>query len=294
MLTTTIQDPPACWTHRGGRRTNQDAAVALRLEDGRELVAVADGMGGLVAGAVASRLALETLVLSLRQGAGLLQAVRSANAAVCRAPADHPEWQGMGTTLVALLRTAGQYEIANVGDSRAYRIDQLGIEPLTRDHSFIAEAIERQELSLEEARRSPWRHAVTRALGLAPDVEVDTFGPFPIRAPHYLLLCSNGLVNSLPDASLRDQFADDPGPETAAERLGSAALAAGSSDNVTAAVARFGPPTRLSRARHRAARRQGRPAMAASVWRTRLVEAAILAAAILAVVAFDILLAKMM
>ncbi len=289
-----LQDPPACWTHRGGRRTNQDAAVALLLEDGRELVAVADGMGGLVAGAVASRLALETLVVSLRQGAALTQAVRSANAAVHRAPAEHPEWQGMGTTLVALLRTGDRYEVANVGDSRAYRIDPVGIELLTRDHSFVAEAVARQELSLEEARRSPWRHAVTRALGLSPDVEVDTFGPFPIREPHYLLLCSDGLANSLPDANLRDQFADDPGPETAAERLGAAALAAECSDNVTAAVARFGPSTRLSRARHRALRRGVRPALTASVWRTRLIEAAILAAAILLVVVFDILLAKMM
>src|SRR5512146_2831269 len=239
-MSVTPVETMAIWTHRGGRKSNQDAVVALGLGDGRELLAVADGMGGQSAGAVASRMALETLVESLRGGATLADAVGRANAAVYHAQARNPEWQGMGTTLVAMLRSGRRYEIANVGDSRAYRLGS-SFERLTRDHSFMAEALARGELSAEEALRSPWRHAVTRALGLEAEVEVDTFGPYSIGSSRYVLLCSDGLSNALSDRDLAHQFTGDPAPELAAERLGQAALAARCSDNVSAAVMRFAP-----------------------------------------------------
>lgn len=283
-------DRMAIWTHRGGRKFNQDAAVALALGGGRELLAVADGMGGQSAGAVASRLALEALVASLRGGASLSDAVRAANAAVYRAQEEHPEWQGMGTTLVALLRTGRRYLIANVGDSRAYRVG-AGVERLTRDHSFMAEAVARGELSAEEALRSPWRHAVTRALGLAPDVEVDTFGPYAVRSAHYVLLCSDGLSNAVSDRDLAAQFADAPAPESAAERLGQAALARGCSDNVTAAVMHYPSPL-LGRLRAVATGGQASPAR--SVWRWRVLEALIVVVSLLLVVVVEILLTRVL
>lgn len=280
----------AIWTHRGGRKSNQDAAIALALGDGRELLAVADGMGGQSAGAVASRLALEALVGNLKAGASLPDAVRAANAAVIRAQTDHPEYQGMGTTLVALLRTGRQYLIANVGDSRAYRIAN-DVERLTRDHSFMAEAIARGELTAEEAVRSPWRHAVTRALGLEGDVEVDTFGPYPVDSAQYVLLCSDGLSNVLSEGELAGQFRGAPTSETAAERLGHAALAARCSDNVTAAVMQFEPPF-LARLRGAAA--TGGAGASASVWRWRVVEASIVALSLLLVLVVAILLTRIL
>jgi len=288
-----VQGSAACWTHRGGRSSNQDAAIALTLADGRELVAVADGMGGHVGGAVASRLALETLAGRLGEGASLVDAVRAANEAVHAAPLRRPEWQGMGTTLVALLRTGGRYEIANVGDSRAYRVGAGGVEQITRDHSYLAEALAQGELAAEEARRSPWRHAVTRSLGLEEDVEVDTFGPFTIREPHYVLLCSDGLSNVLPEEALGEPFVGGPEPQNAAERLGLAALAVSCTDNVTAAVTRL-VPERLSLRRRRRARPEQvtRPAVAHSVWRWRVLEAAIVAGSVLLLVSMLVMLAR--
>jgi serine/threonine protein phosphatase PrpC len=283
-------DRMAIWTHRGGRKSNQDAAIALALGKGRELLAVADGMGGQSAGAVASRLALETLVASLRTGAPLTEAVRAANAAVFRTQEERPECQGMGTTLVALLRTGRRYVVANVGDSRAYRVADA-VERLTRDHSFLEEALARGELTREEAVRSPWRHAVTRALGLSADVEVDTFGPNPIRSAHYVLLCSDGLTNALSDRDLENQFRGAPTAEVAAERLGHAALAGRCSDNVTAAVMHFDPPLL---ARLRGVRAGARRSAGSSVWRWRVVEALIVLISLLLVAAAEILLTRVL
>ncbi len=290
-------DRIACWTHRGGRRSNQDAAVALTLGDGRELVAVADGMGGHLGGAVASRLALETLVARLRLGDDLVAAARAANRAVHRAARERPGCAGMGTTLVALLRAGRDYEIVNVGDSRAYRVYGGVIEQITRDHSFLAEAYARGELAAGEADHSPWRHAVTRAIGLEPEVEVDRFGPFRAREPHLVLLCSDGLSNALPDEQLAAELTAAVDPAAAVERLGAAALAAAPSDNVTAAVARVAP-THVGLWRRppptgRGQRRQERPAIAASIWRSRLVQAAIVVGAVLLIVLTELVLARL-
>lgn len=290
----------ACWTHRGGRRTNQDAALAVSLADGRELVAVADGMGGHYGGAVASRMALETVVEALQRGESLAQAVRSANTAVHGAQAANPEWQGMGTTLVAALRDGNRYEVVNVGDSRGYRVGAHGMEQVTRDHSFLAEAMERSDAEAEEARRSPWRHAVTRAIGLDPTVDVDTFGPFDVTEAHYLLLCSDGLSNTLEHPALQRFFANDPDAATVAERLGNAAVTAGASDNVTAAVLRLQPRrTLVPWGPHTGPAVTGslerpRPAAAQSIWRWRIREAAIVLAAVLLLVVFQLLLRTMM
>ncbi len=287
----------ACWTHRGGRRSNQDAAVALALADGRELVAVADGMGGHLGGAVASRLALETLVARLRLGDDLVAATRAANRAVHRAARERPGCAGMGTTLVAMLRTRRDYEIVNVGDSRAYRVFDGAIEQITRDHSFLAEARARGAAA-GEAERSPWRHAVTRAIGLEREVEVDRFGPYRTREPHHVLLCSDGLSNVLPDELLATALSEEPEPSAAVERLGTAALAAAPSDNVTAAVALVLPTTRFGLLRRKdrrgilARRRQARPSVASSIWKWRLLQAALVAGALLLFLAAELVLAR--
>src|SRR5690606_20055625 len=109
---------------QGRRPSNQDAVVDVKLPDGRHLVAVADGMGGHRSGEIASALALEVVVRELGEGARLHDAVVAANLEVFETANRDSSHAGMGTTLVAMLRTDAVYEIANVGDSRAYRIDQ--------------------------------------------------------------------------------------------------------------------------------------------------------------------------
>lgn len=229
-----------CYTESGRRPVNQDAVLAVRLADGRELVAVADGMGGHSAGEVASASALETLRARLKEGVDLRGAVTAANATIHAAAAANPAWHGMGTTLVAMLRSGSSYEIANVGDSRAYRITAATVSQITADHSVMAEALRESGVAPEEMVHSRWRNALTRALGTEADVDVDVFGPFEIREPHAVLLCTDGLHRSTSEDVLRQHVADAEDAWKAARELAAEAYRNGSSDNISAAVVLFG------------------------------------------------------
>lgn len=224
---------------QGRRSSNQDAAVVESVAGG-QLIAVADGMGGHRAGEVASRRALEVLVAELGKGGDLERSVHNANAAVYADSESNPEWQGMGTTLVALLRTGDEYVLANVGDSRAYRISPGVIRQITLDHSFMAEALRGNRLSEEEATRSPWADSLTRALGTEPGVQVDVFGPFSTREPHLVLLCTDGLYKALPDAEIERIAAGSTGVEELVGELAEQAYSGGSTDNITVAAVEFG------------------------------------------------------
>lgn len=230
----------AASTVQGRRPSNQDAVIDVRLPRGRHLVAVADGMGGHNSGEVASALALERLEAELRAGASLRDAVIAANRAVYEAAQSDPTRAGMGTTLVALLRTEAVYQIANVGDSRAYRIDRHGIRRISRDHSFAEEAVHNALMAPDEIARSPWRNALTRSVGTQESVEVDLFGPFEIAGhPHSVMLCSDGLYRGLSDEAAWHHLISAPDPGTAAQSLIDLALRHGSDDNVSVAVVQF-------------------------------------------------------
>ena len=227
-------------TSVGRRSSNEDAVIAGVLADGRELIAVADGMGGHKAGEIASQSALETILTALKAGRSLKDAVADANTALFAAARQNPHWSGMGTTVVALLRDGAHYHIANVGDSRAYRVTSDKVEQITADHSFLAEATNSGALSVDDARRSRWRNALTRAVGTDHTLDVDVFGPFDAGEPHTIVLCSDGLYNSVSDETLRGALALSPDPQTAALHLTDEAYRNGSSDNITVAVVVFG------------------------------------------------------
>jgi serine/threonine protein phosphatase PrpC len=151
----------------------------------------------------------------------------------------------MGTTIVALLRSDAVYEIANVGDSRAYRIDQHGIHRVSTDHSFAEEAANKALMGPEENAKSPWRNALTRSLGTQAAVDVDLFGPFEIAGrPHTVLLCSDGLYRALTDDTTWHHTVGSPDPGTGVRMLADLALRHGSDDNISVAVVQFeGAPT---------------------------------------------------
>jgi protein phosphatase len=236
----------ACYTHAGRRRVNQDTVVAGELPGGRYLLAIADGMGGHSGGEVASTVAIETLLARLRAGAGLRAAFAAANAAVYREAATRPAARGMGTTLVALLQSGATYEIANVGDSRAYRIDAGGAHPLTLDHSFVAEAVRSGSMSAEQAAGSPWRNALTRAIGTEASIAVDVFGPLPVRDGEAVVLCSDGLYKQIEDAVLAEYLFATEDVDAAVHALAALAYRRGSDDNISLAVAEFGALARRS------------------------------------------------
>lgn len=222
---------------QGERSYQQDAVETRELSDGRTLVALADGMGGHASGDVASRLTMETLVGALEEGRDLEEAFGRANERVREEVREAGE--KMGATLVAVLVEGDSYRLANVGDSRAYRVTAGGIEQLSEDHSFGNEAVARGA-DPDDVANSPYRDALTRAVGIDDELEVDLFGPFEAGAGTVLLLCSDGLNKTLPDADIRRILLSCGDLDEAAETLPSRALQRGSDDNITVALASFG------------------------------------------------------
>lgn len=219
------------------RSANED-----RLLDSGALFAVADGMGGHAGGEVAAALAIDTLqrgFASEPTARGLVDAVRRANLAVWERSHRDAEVRGMGTTLtVAALvpaETGDRLVVANVGDSRAYRYAAGRLMQMTTDHSVAEELVARGELSETEAAVHPHRHILTRALGVAPEVDVDAWELWPAEGERFVL-CSDGLTNELTEdriATVLDELRD---PQSAAEALVGLANEHGGSDNVTVVV----------------------------------------------------------
>jgi len=196
------------------------------------IVAVADGMGGAAGGEVASSVGLET---ALGVGGNPMIRVQAANLAVLDTAREQPRLTGMGTTMTLARLEDGRYEIAHVGDSRAYLLRAGELSQLTRDHSFVADMVAEGRLTPEEAERHPYRSVLTRVVGIDPDLEVDRVTG-DLKEGDVLLLCSDGLSGMMPDSDVATilEAADDPGE--AAGRLTAAANAAGGLDNITVVV----------------------------------------------------------
>ncbi len=230
-------------THRGAvRQQNQDAFAIQRLDDGRVVALVCDGMGGARAGNVASSMAVklfmeEFLRTSGREEERMRQAAALANREVFQRSLQDQDCTGMGTTLVAALAGEGGAVILNEGDSRAYHISQSGISLVTRDHSLVADLVERGELTREEAKNHPNRNLITRALGADPGLMADCFRQ-PMAPGDYLLLCSDGLSNVVEEQEMLYEVIHGEGDESCCQRLLDIALNRGAPDNVTAVLIR--------------------------------------------------------
>jgi PPM family protein phosphatase len=224
------------------RKANEDSYAwwAVPESNGEQgvLAIVADGMGGAQAGETASRIAVETVLESFRAAsrddplADLRNAVARANTCVHTSSQSRPELNGMGTTCTALFTRGRDIFIAHVGDSRAYLLRSGGIFRLTQDHSLVAEMVRDGRLTEVEARNHPRRNIVTRAAGVAADVEVDS-GYFErlLGAGDAILLCSDGLHGVLDEPEIEAVVAE--GRETACERLIALANDRGGPDNIT-------------------------------------------------------------
>ena len=155
------------------RSFNQDYAWMTTDEIGKlpNLFIVADGMGGHRGGGYASRLAVETILEQIRQSQAdspaeiLVDAIRHANECIRQTAAEDEQLSGMGTTVVAATCADRQLQVANVGDSRLYIADDVGIRQITEDHSLVQEMVRMGEISEAEARNHPDKNIITRALG---------------------------------------------------------------------------------------------------------------------------------
>jgi protein phosphatase len=208
------------------------------------LMVVADGMGGSQAGEVASRLAVETVLGAYRDGHGedalddLRRAVVEANRAVYEQSTANPQHTGMGTTCTALVVRDREALVAHVGDSRAYLVRDGRIRQLTHDHSLVAQMVQRNEITPEQARTDPRRNVVTRSVGVSADVEVDAERvELPLEPGDTLLLCSDGLHGQVTDEELA-HAASGPDLDVACRELIGLANQRGGPDNITVMLAR--------------------------------------------------------
>ena len=229
-------------THEGQLRAqNEDHAHA-----GGGLFVVADGMGGHLAGEVASEMAVTRLETRLPAGVDntledLVSAINEANVEIYNGSISNPSQAGMGTTITAIAVITDRHDghvlgIANVGDSRSYVLRHGRLRQVTVDHSFVQELVAEGAITRAEARVHPRRNIVTRALGIEPSVRVDSW-TMPIIRGDRFVLCSDGLVDEIDDDEITaviTAHADDP--DAAARALVDAANAAGGRDNITVVV----------------------------------------------------------
>ncbi|MEW5701924.1 MAG: Stp1/IreP family PP2C-type Ser/Thr phosphatase [Candidatus Zixiibacteriota bacterium] len=238
------------------RRINEDN---FRLIPSCPAVVVCDGMGGHAAGEIASQRAVETIEAYLLGGSSiappppgllpagldslsvealeLVWAVRLANRRVFQTAQTQRQMRGMGTTLVATRFVPGYAIICHVGDSRAYRFRGGRLEPLTVDHSLVAELVAQNEITPEQARTFADRNIITRALGTRPVVAVDV-NVVPLRPGDWYVLCSDGLSGTIRDEEIAAILSRQG--QSAARAVGeliAAANAAGGPDNITVAIA---------------------------------------------------------
>ena len=201
----------------------------------RAILLVADGMGGAVAGEVASRLATESVAASLDSDLTPEDRVIAANEAVIAAVESDPALSGMGTTMTLVdLNPDGTAAFAHVGDSRAYLLRAGELKQLTTDHTLVNELIELGKITPEEAENHPHRHLLTRVLGLGP-IGVDQF-TVSVEDGDRILLCSDGLTTMVTDFTIEQILAAGEGVEPTAWVLIEQANMAGGVDNTTVVV----------------------------------------------------------
>ena len=218
-------------THVGNiRPTNQDTIIL-----GQNLYGVADGMGGHLAGDIASKMTGELLTQALTglepRTDTLAQCVENINAQVYDRQKSDEALRGMGTTLTVLWEAEDVVFVAHIGDSRAYLLRNGELRQVTDDHSVVAEMMREGLLTEEEASRHPYRHMITRAVGTDQLVTADIL-TFDKQPGDRWLICSDGLSGCVPTADLTENLTSFDLPE-AADRLLQLALTRGGQDNIT-------------------------------------------------------------
>jgi len=250
------------WVFAGGTDVGRERAHnedAILVDAERKLVVLADGMGGYQAGEVASQLAVDVvreessdvtitdselgrvdpetgISVAMRQLRG---AIEKANNRICSVARGREELNGMGTTIVAARFYDGRVGVAHVGDSRCYRFRDQLLEQLTRDHSYVQDQLEKGLISEEDAKHSPQKNLITRALGIDAIAEADV-QEFRTRPGDLYLLCSDGLSDLVKPEALQTMFAKDEVPSELAKHLIDAANANGGRDNISVILIKVG------------------------------------------------------
>lgn len=220
-------------SHAGLVRPNNEDSIGFVAAAG--VAVLADGMGGLNAGEVASRHAVDLVLQGLAAGLPLQQVVEDANRTVFELSQNDSALNNMGTTLVAMQLVGDQLWLANVGDSRIYRFRAGTLSQLTHDHSVVQQFVDSGLMSAAEARVAPNRNIITRALGIEGGVEVDVLSDQP-QVNDLYMLCSDGVTDMLAPDALEDLFVAHVQPSELVDAIVDASNAAGGVDNISAVL----------------------------------------------------------
>jgi len=221
------------------RKQNEDAAW---LNEERGIYVVADGMGGHLAGEVASAMAIDAVKRMAEKNdiasvALLREAVLEAHEAISTRARENQSCSGMGTTISAMWRGGHYMYIAHVGDSRIYRLRRGKLEQITQDHSLVEELVRARIITREEARNHPRRNIITRALGTPGENAPDLLAA-DMEAGDLWLLCTDGLTGMVGDEQIERVLCGGESLDKMADTLLKMALAAGGRDNVTLILCR--------------------------------------------------------
>ena len=249
------------------REGNEDA---FSVQSSLGLYIVADGMGGHLAGEVASRVAVEIIGKSFRRwletdvsedelfgypdtslskvGNYVLSSIRLANRVIYEMATQYEQYNGMGTTIVILFVTPGLIIAANVGDSRIYLVRDGRIERMSKDHTIVSEHVEMGVMTEEEAAKSPLRHILTRNLGSAENVDPEVFEIVPSGRDRFIL-CTDGLTDLANDHEILEVAQNEHNPELLCRNLVDLALQRGGHDNTTVVSVFLGDTGRYPRQR---------------------------------------------
>ena len=229
----------ATGTHQGRIRDRNEDSVfpeASGAGDGPLLAGVADGMGGHIAGNIASTLAVAAATEEPADAdVDVTDRILAANQAIRDRTRDEPNLAGMGTTMtLGLFSEDGSATIGHVGDSRCYLLRNGDLTRVTSDHTVVAELVELGHIHEEDIETHPQRHLLTRSLGLGP-VKVDV-EELDLENGDRVLFCSDGLTSMLPESAITAILSAGSDLEATVWDLIEAANAVGGIDNITVAI----------------------------------------------------------
>lgn len=233
----------------GRQRSQNQDRVALLKNGKRQLAVIADGIGGNRGGDVAAELTVQLLGQNFSKSAPktvkhakkwLQDQVTLANQLLIKKSHEKINYQGMGTTMVAAIFLGnGIVVVANIGDSRGYILHDHELTQITNDHSLVNELVKNGDITEQQARRSPQKNIITRAIGISADAEIDV-NAFTLELGDQLLLCSDGLSKMVEHQKLTAILLNKDATVTEkCQTLVEQANQAGGLDNITVLVSEF-------------------------------------------------------
>lgn len=225
-------------SHSGIKRDHNEDTYGIDLDSG--LFLVADGMGGHDHGEIASALARDHILNSVKTQKTIKQAILDANQEIINNSLEKPGDLPMGTTIALLKVNDNSYDCAWVGDSRIYKYSNNELLPISSDHSYVQELVDQELITAAQARTHPHRNVVTQALGVTDNSEIKvSLSNGKVHPGDKILICSDGLTEEVDDDRIAEIIGKALTPKEIGDQLMIQALENGGSDNITAIILEF-------------------------------------------------------